>query len=114
MDGTHYSIGYGSGKEGTDWKIGMDSTGKSQALSSKGVYLQYYKGSFCGAAAKYKDNAYVYFYTPDKISIEQGNSSSSGNSSFGTTTDDSGWKGLDFSTYGNTFRASLQKLIKNY
>lgn len=117
VDGTHYSIGYGSGKEGTDWKISMDSTGKSQALSSKDVYLQYYRGTFGGAAEKYKNNAYVYFYTPDKISIDQSNSSSStgnGGGSFGTTTDDSGWKGLDFSTYGNTFRASLQKLIKNY
>lgn len=122
IDGEHYSIGYASGKEVTDWKISMDETGKAQAVSSKNVYLQYYKSSFCGVAPKYKDNAYVYFYTPAKISIEQENSSSSsgssgeesGSSSLGTTTDDSGWKGLDFSTYGNTFRASLQKLIKNY
>ena len=61
VDGTHYSIGYNSGKEGTDWKISMDSTGKSQALSSKDVYLQYYRGAFGGAAEKHKDNAYVFF-----------------------------------------------------
>lgn len=116
LDGTHYSIGYDSNKDGADWTITMDETGKAQAVSSKGVYLEYYKESFCGSSSQYKDKCYVYFYVPSKIAISKTDkpSDSSGDSSLGGTTDDSYWKGLDFKTYGNTFRASLQKLIKNY
>lgn len=116
VDGTHYSIGYDANKEGNDWTITMDSSGKSQVVSSKNVYLQYYKGSFCGASSKYKDNCYVYFYAPSKIAIAKngGSDDSTGGGNLGGTTDDTYWEGLDFTTFGNAFRGSLQKLIKSY
>lgn len=116
VDGTHYSIGYEANKDGNDWTITMDSTGKSQAVSSKGVYLQYYKGSFCGASSKYKDNCQVYFYVPSQIAISKTEKpdDSTGGDIGGGTTDDTYWKGLDFKTYGNTFRGTLKGLIAKY
>lgn len=110
IDGTHYSIGLDSNKENNTWNVTMDSEGKAQMVSSS-VYLEYYNGSFCGAKETYKDKAYVYFYTPSKIKID-GDKKDDINNNYPSTSDDSNWEGLDFSTYGNTFRGELQKLIK--
>lgn len=116
VDGTHYSIGYEANKDGNDWTITMDSTGKSQAVSSKGVYLEYYKESFCGSSSQYKDKCYVYFYVPSKIAISKTEKpdDSTGGDIGGGTTDDTYWEGLDFKTYGNTFRGTLKGLIAKY
>lgn len=121
VDSGHYSIGYIDNKEDTvnDWTITMDETGKAQIVSSKEVYLQYYKGSFCGAAPKYKTNAFVYFYTPAKIHVEtETNPDTPSKGDEGVTLvgtkDDTNWKGINFNTYGNTFRNGLKQLIKGY
>ena len=114
IDGSHYSIGLDNNKDGTEWNITIDETGKAQAVSSKNVYLQYYLNSFCGTSKSHKDSAYVYFYVPSKISYVETPKDPTGDIDLPGTTDDKYWEGLNFNTYGNTFRGALQQLIKNY
>ena len=116
ISGTHYSIGVEAGKEGTDWTITFDEEGKAQALSSKNVYLQYYSSSFCGTSEAHKDNAYVYFYVPGKISVPTPDTPDvpkidDSDLNYGGTTDSTHWEGLNFNTYGNSFRGALKQLI---
>jgi endonuclease I len=50
IDGTHYSIGMGATptNDGSiNWSITLDN-GKAQMKGEKGVYLEYFKSSFCG------------------------------------------------------------------
>lgn len=91
----------------------MGQDGKAQAISASNVYLQFASkfGTWCGC----NKTSDVYFYVPSLISVDQSQSSSSTSApDYGGTNDDSGWEGLDFNTYGNTFRGELKKRISSY
>ena len=114
VDGTHYSIGLIDAENATtSWSITVGQDGKAQAISASNVYLQFASkfGTWCG----YDKKSDVYFYVPSLISVDQSQSSSSTSApDYGGTNDDSGWEGLDFNTYGNTFRGELKKRISAY
>lgn len=110
----HYSIGLIDAENATtSWNITVGQDGKAQAISASNVYLQYASkfGTWCG----YNKTSNVYFYVPSLISVDQSQSSSSTSApDYSGTNDDSGWEGLDFNTYGNTFRGELKKRISAY
>lgn len=114
VDGTHYSIGLIDAEDATtSWSITVGQDGKAQAISTSNVYLQFASkfGTWCG----YNQTSNVYFYVPSLISVDQSQSSSSSSApDYSGTDDDSGWEGLDFNTYGNTFRGELKKRISAY
>mgnify|MGYP001117062731 CR=1 FL=1 len=114
VDGTHHSIGLIDAENATtSWSITVGQDGKAQAISASNVYLQFASkfGTWCG----YDQKSDVYFYVPSLISVDQSQSSSSSSTpDYGGTKDDSGWEGLDFNTYGNTFRGELKKRISAY
>ena len=89
------------------------SNGNFQCYSSDKVYLEYYKSSFQGGKEEYKNDALVSFYTYG-YSEKKASSSASDDSIDVDPTPSDKWQGLDFTKYGDAFRADLQKLIKGY
>ncbi len=111
-DGKEYA-NIGLKDEETIFTFDLVSDGNFQCYSSDKVYLEYYQSSFQGAKEKYKDNALVSFYT---YGYSEAKASSSADSDIDNVdpTPSEKWQGLDFTKYGDDFRADLQKLIKGY
>lgn len=112
VDGTHYSINIGNNSSySNNWTLTFGSEGLVSFYSDRNVYLEYYKGSFCG----YKNscNAYLFQENGTKDVIVSSSTVSDGSSYIVSSSglDDDMWAGLDFSTYGTTFRNTLAGLI---
>jgi hypothetical protein len=100
--------------------------GSLQLCSNEKVYVEYYDSKFQGASEKYKDKAKVSFYSyhhvdgidssADISSSSDFSSSAYPSESFSYSPSDgsSYWERLDTSKTGNSFRADLQSLIKQY
>ena len=115
-ESTHANLGLKS--EETFLNIADLGNGDFNLYSDDGVYVEYYKGSFCGAASSYKDKAivsfYTYFYEKGLDSADSGDSTDHGDDPIDSTDGNEYWSTLDLTKTGNEFRADLQKLIKNY
>ncbi len=106
----HANLGLKS--EETFLNIDDLGNGDFNLFSDDGVYVEYYKGSFCGATSSYKDKALVSFYS---YHYEEGLDSSGGDTDPIEPTDGNEyWSTLDLTKTGNAFRADLQELIQNY
>ncbi len=111
-----------SGKSGTHTNVGIKDTATSFNVSSDvetefhiegedGVYVEYYKDSFCGYTDKSK--AVVYFAAPTYIeNIDDIPSSSS--TSAPDITPSEAWASIDLTKVGNSLRGDLQNAIKKY
>lgn len=103
VDGTHYSINIGNNASYSNaWSIAFDAAGIASLKSDRGVYLEYYNSSFCG----YKNTAPVYLYQENGTIEVEDKPIEGGDFDPGDLVD-SRWSGLDFSTYGETFRNTL-------
>lgn len=92
--------------------------GDFRLYSDEGVYVEYYKGSFCAASSSYKDKAIVSFYSyhceEGLDSPDSEDPSSREDDPIDSTDGNEYWSGLDLSKRGNAFREDLQKLILGY
>ncbi len=105
----HANLGLKS--EETYLNISDLGNGDFNLYSDDGVYVEYYKSSFCGATSTYKDKALVSFYA---YHYEKDLDSSDSNDPIDPTDGNEYWSTLDLTKTGNAFRADLQKLIKSY
>lgn len=126
--GAHANIGLKD--EPCYFTIARDGDGSFQLCSDDNVYVEYYSSCFQGAAEKYKAKAkvsfYAYYYVDgidSSISSSAEISSSSDFSSSAYSSESfsypysdgsSYWESIDTSKTGNSFRADLQSLIKQY
>ena len=112
----HANLGLKS--EETYLNISDLGNGDFSLYSDDGVYVEYYKSSFCGATSNYKDKALVSFYAYHHEggldSSSSGDTEDSGNDPIDPTDGNEYWSTLDLTKTGNAFRADLQKLIKSY
>ncbi len=109
----HANLGLKS--EETYLNINDLGSGNFQLYSDDEVYVEYYKGSFCGATSSYKDKALVSFYAYHyEEDLDVSDSTDHGNDPIDPTDGNEYWSTLDLTKTGNAFRADLQKLIKSY
>ena len=110
---THANLGLS--EEENYLNIADLGNGDFNLYSEDEVYVEYYKGSFCGASSKYKESALVSFYAYHyEEGLDTSDSTDHGNDPIDPTDGNEYWSTLDLTKTGNAFRGDLQKLIKNY
>ena len=114
--GTHSNIGFKD--DATTFTFEEAGDGSFHIAGPENVYVEYYKSSFCGAAAIHKSSAKVYFlakgYTKIDTSSSSDSSSDSSDSSLPDIVPSEYWASVDSSLRGNALRKSLQTAIKTY
>lgn len=102
-------------EEETYFNLDDLGSGDFHLYSDDEVYLEYYKNSFCGASANYKDQAIVSFYSYHyEEGLDKKDPSDDPVDPIDPDKVGKYWSSLDLSKSGNAFRADLQTLIKNY
>lgn len=114
--GTHSNLGLKD--DAVTFTFEEAGDGSFHIAGPENVYVEYYKSSFCGAAAIHKSAAKVYFlakgYTEIDTSSSSDSSSDSSDSSLPDIVPSEYWASIDSSLRGNALRKSLQAAIKTY